>query len=777
MVLLSRLSIALCFLFILSGCGGGSSGDEGSDSSGRVASSSVGQEAGGSAADVDQESDPDPDPQESAEPPEETPVEMPMESGPPARMITKVRVTPTDARSQAASTTFGQAFAKGDVPAGGRVVASLGNRSVPIQVDEKATWKDGSLRHAIITIRLGADAVGDGATVLIGTTDEAPSDTAIKTPAVSVKDLLGTTFEASAAVTAGGQTVRLSARDALSAFADSADCPAWGQANCKRWLSGPLVSEWIVAALPAKMPAAADNLRVYFHVRAYSNGRGGVGNVRVDTVLENSLTYSEQPHNLVYSARLNTGNQSYSVDNLTHYRQARWHRVLWFDKAGPALAAHLDTDYLQQARAVSRYADVSPTKKFLDGVSKEFRPMTRGDQTLRMGNAGAQPGIGPLPRWTSAYVVSGDERALKWMLANDDAVGSYSIHYRDAATGRPLSVRDHPYVTLIARPHAVRAGGDYTRDLLPTCSGSCANPHEFDIAHHPSIGYVSYLVTGDYYYLEEMQFTASYIQIWANPKYRDFDKGGLIDAQGQVRAQAWSMRSISDAAFATPDNDPTKASLVKHIDYIVDEYRRTYVENDADNPLHVIDNYGAVIYSVGGQKRSAIGPWQADFFTWAMGHLKEQDVAGASDLLRWLAVFPIGRMTEWRADTDSNYCWLVASTYALQIRASQGGANYSDLNTAYAATHPNLVGLECDGRPMLNELSEIRQTRFETGQMIGYAKSPTGFPSNLQIGLAMAADSGAPHGAQAWSIFSAREFSPDYANYSNYAVIPRSVGR
>ena len=92
-------------------------------------------------------------------------------------------------------------------------------------------------------------------------------------------------------------------------------------------------------------------------------------------------------------------------------------------------------------------------------------------------NTGAQAAIGPLPRWTSVYIVHPDVRAYNWMLANTDALGTYSIHYRDAATGWPVSIQKHPNVTIADwasrkqawRPRNSTKGAAYKADLLPNC--------------------------------------------------------------------------------------------------------------------------------------------------------------------------------------------------------------------------------------------------------------------------------------------------------------------
>src|SRR5690606_33067689 len=103
-------------------------------------------------------------------------------------------------------------------------------------------------------------------------------------------------------------------------------------------------------------------------------------------------------------------------------------------------------------------------------------PLDHCDQTQTMGNTGAQASIGPLPRWSSVYLVHPDVRAYNWMLANTDALGAYSTHYRDPQTGFPVSITKHPNVTIAnwssASQTAARTsakGLAYKADTLQNC--------------------------------------------------------------------------------------------------------------------------------------------------------------------------------------------------------------------------------------------------------------------------------------------------------------------
>lgn len=688
-----------------------------------------------------------------------------------AHYITDVRVQNygQGTASGAVDVTFGQVFADGDVGSSQHVVAVANGQALPTQVDRKATWSDGALRHGVITVQFAKPGSGSAQTLKLYAAS-GPVNLGLST--VSLSDLLGTNFNAQIQIKLNnGTTYTANARNALQQATQSR-CPAWGNPSCKRWLAGGLASEWVVAAKLKSGTATAPRLRVFFNVRAYRGAGGGIANVRVDSVIENDQAYDVSPSDETYDATISVGSSNYSATGITHYIHARWHHVLW-TRGNPTIFVQPDVAYLQKSRAISKYADVTPTSGLLNGVAQSAQPMSNVDQTPHMGNTGAQAAIGPLPRWTSTFVVSGDRRAFNWMLANDDGVGSYGFHYRDDATGRPLTITDHPYVTIAAIRYARTASkGGYRTDLLPACGGDCSTPFSYDIAHQPSIGYVPYLVTGDFYYLEEMQFEASYDELWANPAYRKYDKGRLIHAQRQVRGQAWALRSIADAAFATPDADPMKHYFTDQVDRNINDYVKTYVDHPADHSLHVLDGGGAIIYPLHGATRVGISPWQQDFFTWAVGHAAEQGVPQAETLLRWMAKFQVGLMTSASEGATSGFCWLQASGYAFQVRDAKGSPEYSSLDRVYKTTYPTLAGLACDSQEMVNAMSTPSH-QYKIGEMQGYAWSPTGFPSNLQIGLAAAANSGINKASQAWSVFANRSVKPDYSNDPNFALVPR----
>ena len=687
--------------------------------------------------------------------------------------------------------TFGQVFKDGDVPRNATVTATLNGQPVTLQVDAKATNPDGSLRHAVLTMIV--PSLGGSTTTPVMLTAE-PALPGGSNP-ITPSQVLATSYNAWVSLNIAGKTYTANARALLQAASDIKACAPW-DAQCNVWLSGPLVSEWVVnGPVTAADGTTNPNLRIYFAVRAYAGATPGtLGNVRTDVIVENTSAFSPQAQPQ-YTATLTSGTATYTSPALTQYAYTRWHKVLWWNNAQPEVYLQQDTQYIQASKAVSRYMPLTPDASFLAGLRQSCAPLDHCDQTPHMGNEGAQPSIGPLPRWSSVYIIDPDVRAYNWMLANTDALGAYSSHYRDQQTGWPVSIQKHPNITIFdwAYTSQVSAGNStkapaYKTDMLQNCFNNAVvntcqknfygtgNPNVWDNAHQPSGAYLPYMVTGDYYYMSEVAFDASYNELVSNEAYRGYSKGLIDAAHGQVRGKAWVLREMADAAWLLPDGHPLKSEFTADVENSLADWNTKYTNNPNANPLGLMN--ADTVYSMHGGNNNAMAPWQHNFLTWSAGHAAELGFAGAAAFRNWLAKFEIGLMTDWQSDPTKGYCWLEASAYNLQVKDTSG--NWLPSYTAvYGATFPTLTGLACNSPAMVAAVARLTKEPWQPGKMAGYPYSATGFPANFQIGIAAAADSGLPNAEAAWKLFESRSVKPTapegYNNYPNFAVLPRSV--
>ena len=663
--------------------------------------------------------------------------------------VTDVRIENTNAQVALSNQplTFGQIFAPGHVLPANSLVGRLEDGTVvPLQADVKALHPDGSVRHAIISAVLPNLAAGQVRKVSIEKSDTAP---VVKV--YTVDDMMATGFGASVHATINGVEYAAYADDALKEAV-----------NPKTWLSGPVATEWLVSApLTTDSGVAHPHLSARFAIRWYS----ALNKIRVDVTVENDWAYEPSPQNFTYDAKVVVATKPvYTKPALTHLHHARWRKVFWFGGEAPQVGVKHNTAYLIGSRALPNFdqsvavpeASLAALKTKWTGAITE--PMAVGMANPYMPATGGREEIGLLPGWAAVYLLSMDARAKAVTLGTADLAGSWSSHYRDRKTDRPISLKNYPYMTIVGNPGDTYNPATKQFEKFPACATptACATPNAHDTAHQAAFAYLPYLVTGDYYYLEELQFWAMYNTFSSNPGYRDNIKGLLRD--DQVRGQAWSMRTLAEVTYITPDNDPLKADFQSILNANLDWYNANYTNNASANALGVLVNGNAMAYAGG----LGMAPWQDDFFTSAVGHAAELGFAGAKGLLDYKTKFAIMRMTAPGA------CWIDGSIYSLNIRDTISGPFYTTMAQAYSANHTaQFAALECGSAAMAGSLG------LAIGEMTGYSTSAMGYPSNMQPALAYGADVGGLSGKSAWAIFAARAKKPDYSSQPQFNIVPR----
>ena len=667
-------------------------------------------------------------------------------SAPPGTVVTDVKFDSTGSGTQTgAPVTFGQVFVQGAVPLTSTLSGRLSNGTmVPLQLDVKARHADGSARHAVISAVLPSLTAGQPQVMSLVTAAPYAAATGA-TPAA----LLSSGFTAAAHITLAGKAYSVSADTLLK------------DGKFTNWLAGPVVNEWHVSApLKAGDGSVHPHLTARFALRSYSGSK----KTRVDVTIENNWAYETAPQNFVYDAQIVVGGQPvYAKAGMTHYHHARWRKLFWWG-GEPQVHVKHNAAYMMQTRAVPNYDQslvftetlLAKLKTAYTGTRTE--PMGVGAAMLQMGAAGARPDIGILPGWAVTYMLSGDKRAKDVTMGTADLAGSWSVHYRNRDTDRPVSLIDFPYMTILGNRADTKNPATGKLEAFPVCATTtaCKSPNLHDTSHQPSFAYLPYIVTGDYYYLEEMQFWAMYNTFVSNPGYRETVKG--LFKRDQVRGQAWSMRSISQAAYITPDADPLKAQFEYFVKTNLEWYNANYANNTNSNRLGVLDGTGAVIYN----SKLGVAPWQDDFFTAAIGVTHELGFADAKTLLDYKAKFPVGRINA------AGFCWIEGAMYSMKVRATETSPLYTSMAEVYKANHDaSFVALPCAGTSMASVL------KLRVGEMTGYSTVVTGYPANLQPALAYSASSSVQGAAAAWQLFAARPYKPNYAAGPQFAILPR----
>ena len=549
--------------------------------------------------------------------------------------------------------TFGQVVPQGAAPLGLQI------GTLPTQLDVKTRWPDGSIKFAVVSTFIPAAGPYDvtASSARLGGFKPA-------VPAVSATFTIGTQLYV-----------------ATLPSAPSADT----------WLAGPVVQEWRSVVTPIASGAPHPFLRVIFDVRSYSDGSS-----RLDVTVENVLNMTGATAVTYDVAITVSGRQILQARALTHYWMTRWRKTF---STGTLADVTPDFEPVFQGKALPRYLSIVTENKYSTSGPK-FGLLGGGDFHNPMNDHGGRPEIAPYPDWVARYLVRGAHasgRATKeYLLAMDEQAGAWPMHIRET-DGTLVSIDAKPYFWLDKRcdiyldsaPHlATCPQGDMTArgPLQP-------EPNN----HQPSIGYQSYLLTGDRFFLDEMRFWANYSLIGTFEDNYSNWRGSGKDSNGkpihpgswgslyinEIRGIAWGLRTLTDAAAWLPDTDPMKGYLANKVQNNLADLDAMASSTTLPMSLTFLDLPG---YHIGQGSPVSMPPWQRNYVAWAIDHAQQQGFSGGGLMRDRIVRFTLSLFT-----SDPDYPRAQAGAYQLVVATLDDSGSiipYTNLRQMYAATLP-----------------------------------------------------------------------------------------
>jgi len=514
--------------------------------------------------------------------------------------IASITVTGTGAA------TFGHAFAKGDVPAG----YTLNVTDENIQVTKKATWSDGSLKFGIFSGVFSS--AGSHDLHLIAD----PSATSL-TEAALISALGTTTITLS-----GGVTGSINAATLL------AGTPA--APGKIAWQDGPYCIERIVGG------QISGTVYGFFHCRYYSNGA-----LSVDFVIENAEALSANANTTSATTCTFTlaGTQVYSASQ-TIYHNTRFMETYWVSDPGVHVAH--STSYLYSTKAIEQYKSGAVPQTLIDGYTQTIAPYELGDHRVDYGSTGYHKQIGPLPEWDVSAIRNGfPSDAVAAVICNAKAANHRSIHYKDSATGYPVNRQTYPTAD----------DRGWTPTVLKVGTGTKADTTSKS-SHKPANGYLAYLLTGKYYFLETIWYWGNNSILSAEgetgAQYARFATDMALMPEGaQKRSQAWGLRDVMRAAFISPDSHVMTTYFDTCCTDTVNYIYSQYVTGAWDNIFGWLDDYDYPAQNAA---------FMQYFYLAVAFRLSELELGGTntSAVLLWLAQWIRG-ITSYGSDTT--WCW------------------------------------------------------------------------------------------------------------------------
>ena len=478
---------------------------------------------------------------------------------------------------------LGRAFAKGQFA--GAVQLKYNGTSIPTQTDVKNRWSDGSIRFAVLSAVIPNIAASSQAKVDF---ESVASPASVTAPALATFLSNNPTFDATLTATVSGTSNVVTLRQMLSQGAVA-----------EPWMQGPIASTYIVADHSAQRrfdfgASALKSIRPIMHVTVWHS----LGKARVRFVAENSNT--EGLENVTYDLTLSIGAGTasrtvYSQASVPQHYGSRWTKVGWFGDTPQPLSIDQNASYLSSLRLIPNY---DPAAKLTEnqiqtqvtrwnGVTKNL--FDSGFWMKSMPNVGGREEIALFPNWTVDALLSGDYRLQEISDTHAEMAAAWPMHFREGSSAKRFDAAQTipgigKVVSLLARPTMFYFDNGFMDKAWAIANpadryvwGVGTSAYAFngwapDGAHAPAPFLVPYLTSGEYFWLEQLQFWASWAAFNPQPNTTSgfYGRGPALTSaalNGDTRRQAWILRNRVSAAAFSPDNSAEKV----YFDYLMSD--------------------------------------------------------------------------------------------------------------------------------------------------------------------------------------------------------------
>ncbi len=506
------------------------------------------------------------------------------------------------------------------------VQGKLEGRVVPVQLDPRTHYADGSIRFAMVTVKVpGLPARGLERLKLV----REPAQTSRPAPAVAIAPVLERFAPVVVLKFYAIDGKKLSAPKMIRVDLTSLlNMSRKAQSALDYWRHGPLATE-----VRLQRPVLS-SLRLVADATAYADG-----SLSLDVQFNNDIAMSPQGGTLVYTAQLRIKGQTvYDSGMIKQYQYQTWHRV-WRSAGWPPVNVVHDVPRLAALEVIPNYQTLYGLPAgLLRNELKSLRskgwgrPLSGNDVTPYMPMTGGRPDIGPVTGANAAWLITQNPVAAAFALGQADTAGAVPWHFYLPARGRYLTTEDYP--DFWADPR----GGPHSHTTGLTQPYRFAGGWHPDVAHMPSLAFVPYLLTGRHYYLDQLNAEALYAILGQWPSPRQNGKGIVVGPGAQVRGGAWSLREIAYAAWVNPEN----SYFGRYFRKILRNNMRFLEQHLPEWTREEGQAYGYVPGSYGHS--GAMAPWQQDFLATSVATIARLGIPGAKRVLQWQTHFLAGSL-------------------------------------------------------------------------------------------------------------------------------------
>ncbi len=467
---------------------------------------------------------------------------------------------------------IGRPFRRGEVA--DYPQAMVASTALPTQADVKTRWDDGSVKHAILSFMI--PLLPAGSTVTVGFQNQAFGN---NDDPLTRREMLDDRFDMEAVM----RLVENGSRSASARSMIEAGAFAY-------WARGPIATTVIVAdhTPDRNFDIGFDEHRSFrpiFHLTFWPEID------KVQTRFIGEIANTEALQDERYQLKLLLGHSSpevvYSKSTFTHHARTRWTRRYWLGDAPASISIDHNVAYLATTGLIPYYqpfdtiSEQAIAEAYDSWLEKDTDLFGAGNWTKAMHTAGGRPEIGPYPTWSVRWLYTGDPRMEEKAFGNADLSAAWPIHFREGSSnrffdrykttlgiGRVVSISDRPTFW------SARLDWEATRpeDRVVPVGALTDGDWDPDKAHQPDPVSLQYLLSGDYWYLEELRFWAAWGAADGDgPADEKFWGRGPTGSEGgfgatQVRGQAWVLRNRIRAALLSPDGSAERSYFSRLVD-------------------------------------------------------------------------------------------------------------------------------------------------------------------------------------------------------------------
>lgn len=575
--------------------------------------------------------------------------------------------------------SFGRAFAEGEIA--DTPSMQINGSSVTEGVDVERRWGDGSCQFAKVATVVGS-LTNNVAKAITFVNNASPSNVAL-----TKSEMLDARFDFDAviSITVGGVTHTASARTMLNA----------DKYSVKR--SNQVMTEVVICDHSGAydMTWSSVPARPIFHARFWN----ALNKVEVSAICEQAD--AEHLGDLSISTlTITKGSASpttaYTKSSFTMYLGTRWIRRFWIGTA-PETLIQCDHNLSYLKGTLCGIANYDTT--LLDTQESRLADFYNSYWTLKsrdlydsgpwhqdMAATGARPDIAPMPTWSLFWLRTGDYRMRDIALSAADQWG-WATFFRESATGKrlrrshsagssglglPISITDRKTTSILNHnfDYEATVTGDKLKVVGANDVGAWGLP---ELSHQPDGFTIPYLLTGDPFYLEQLQMLAATSAHYTNGAagisayYSRGPSGDYGGSSGQIRGWGWGLLHRCFAHFYSPDDDPMKlyfedliadaiAVFEGRLNVTNGDYFNTTLWNwqaddtdpvaptrDASNVLHWAEKLDSV--PDGHPDLGGTSLFMHNYVTVSLGILKEMGYA-TDALLEWFGTAIIGMIND-----------------------------------------------------------------------------------------------------------------------------------